>query len=291
VGVVALLFGSLLAARMARRILGSVQAVSTSARSISETDLSRRIDVQGDDEIARLAETFNELLARLERAFLAQRAFVDDAGHELRTPITIVRGHLEGLGDDPEERRHTIELVTDELDRMARMVNDLLLMAKAQQPALLRMDLVDVGELTRDVAAKAAALAPRDWRVEAQGDGAIIGDRQRLTQAMVQLAQNAADHTHEGDMIGIGSAVGGGVARMWVRDTGPGIPPETQERIFERFHRGGTRHSEGAGLGLPIVKAIAEGHGGSVSAQSVEGEGATFTIEVPVNHPTGEAGA
>ncbi|MGZ8653007.1 MAG: sensor histidine kinase, partial [Actinomycetota bacterium] len=283
VGLAELVIGSLLAFVVARRIITSVQAVEGTARTISESDLSRRIEVRGDDEIAHLAGTFNELLDRLEQAFTAQRAFVDDAGHELRTPITIIRGQLETLGDDPEQRQHAIDLVTDELDRMSRMVNDLLLLAKAHQPEFLEFDLVDVASLTREVHEKAEALGERRWVLDRVAEGAVVGDRQRLQQAMIQLAQNAVEHTDPGVEIGVGSLIEDGRARLWVRDTGPGIPPDEHDRIFERFARSGSRRSEGAGLGLAIVRVIAEGHGGRVEIQSEVGTGATFSIEVPVD--------
>jgi signal transduction histidine kinase len=291
VGLAALVMGSLLAARVADRILRSVDSVRRAATSIPETDLTRRIEVQGDDEVARLAESFNALLERLDGAFQAQRAFVDDAGHELRTPITIVRGQLELLSDDPEERRRTLSLVTQELDRMGRMVNDLLLLAKAEQPSLLELDLLEVADLVRDVGAKVRPLADRIWVVEDAAKGAIVADRERLTQALVQLVQNAIDHTRQGDTVTVGAAVEGERARLWVHDSGPGIAPEERERIFERFHRATNRRSEGAGLGLAIVRAIAQAHGGTVSVESAPGAGATFTIQVPVNQPVpGEVG-
>jgi signal transduction histidine kinase len=291
VGIAAVVIASALAFVIARRIIKPVQAVEAAARTISESDLSRRIDVRGDDEIAHLATTFNELLERLERAFVAQRAFIDDAGHELRTPITIIRGQLEMLDDDPQERRRTIELVTDELDRMSRMVNDLLMLAKSQQPAFLVLDLVDVGALTREVHEKARALGERRWTLDRVADGAVVGDRQRLAEAMIQLVQNAVDHTAEGQEIGVGSAIADDRARLWVRDEGPGIPAEQAERIFDRFSRAAARRSEGAGLGLSIVRAIAEAHGGGVWVDSEVGAGATFTIEVPVDHePEAEDG-
>jgi signal transduction histidine kinase len=142
-----------------------------------------------------------------------------------------------------------------------------------------------VGELVRDVRAKVRSLAQREWVLEGGEDGAIVADRERLTQGLVQLVQNAIDHTSDGDTIAIGAGVDRERARLWVRDSGPGIAPEAREGIFERFHRVGPRRSEGAGLGLAIVRAIAESHGGTVSVESVPGEGATFTIEVPANQP------
>jgi signal transduction histidine kinase len=290
VGVAVLVFGSLLAWGLAAGILGPVRRATVAARSISESDLSGRIPVQGNDEIADLARTFNEMLDRLESAFIAQRRFVDDAGHELRTPITIVRGHLELLEDDPHARSETVALVVDELDRMSRIVNDLLLLAKSQEPGFLKLDTVDVATLTDELRAKASALARREWTVVSRGRGVIVADRQRLTQAIVQLAQNAAGHTVADDPIDLGSSVEEGEARFWVRDRGPGIPLHEQERIFDRFARGPSeRRSDGAGLGLAIVKVIAEAHHGRVEVSSRPGVGSTFTVVVPTDQPEQDA--
>jgi two-component system OmpR family sensor kinase len=286
VGLAVVILGSLLAWRIARRIVEPVASLTRTAREISETDLDRRIPVETRDEVGQLASTFNEMLDRLERAFESQRRFVDDAGHELRTPLTIARGHLELLDDDPDERRQTVELVLDELERMRRIVDDLLLLAKHEQSDFLDLDTVEVGALTHELHAKVTALGLRDWVIESRGRGVIVADRQRLTQAMVQLAQNAAGVTGEGDRIALGSAVANGQARIWIRDRGPGIPYGEQERIFERFRRGGDqRRSEGAGLGLAIVKAIAEAHHGRVEVESRPSDGATFTLVVPVDQP------
>lgn len=160
----------------------------------------------GTDEVARLATTFNDMLDRVEKGYDAQRRFLDDAGHELRTPITIVRGHLEVLSEDPDERRETIALVTDELDRMARMVNDLLVLAHAEEPTFLELEPVDLEALTVELHTKLEAIAPRRWEIESLGTGVIVADRQRLTQAVAQLAENAAKHTDEGDRIGLGTS-------------------------------------------------------------------------------------
>ena len=288
VSVAVLLIASALAWVIAGRVLAPLRTLRTTAQAITETDLTRRLDVHGDDEIAELGRTFNAMLDRLEGAFASQRAFVSDAGHELRTPITIVRGHLELLGDDPAEREETIALVTDELDRMARFVDDLLLLAKAEQPDFLRPGPLDLDVLTDETYAKATALADRDWRLAGSGAGRLIADRQRLTQAIVQLAQNAVQHTGPGDRIALGSAMDGGEARLWVADSGPGVAPGEEERIFERFHRAadGGRRSDGAGLGLAIVRAIAEAHGGRVALDSRQGHGATFSLIIPAEPPT-----
>jgi signal transduction histidine kinase len=262
--------------------------VTATARSIGETSLEQRIPVQGGDEIAHLAATFNDMLDRLERAFDAQRQFLDDAGHELRTPLTIIRGHLEVLPEDPDARRQTLALVLDEVKRMGRMVEDLILLAKSDEPDFLQLEPVDVAALTNELHAKASALAKRAWRVDAVGRGIIVADRHRLTQAMVQLAQNAVEHTEAGAEIGLGSKVSPGGARFWVRDTGSGVAPEDRVRIFERFERGSNTHREGAGLGLAIVTAIARAHAGRAELDRSDAAGATFSITVPTDQPERE---
>src|SRR5688572_26371833 len=282
-----LLIASALAWVLAGRVLAPLRTLTETTRSISESDLSRRIPATGHDEIAELSRTFNDMLERIEHAFASQRAFVSDASHELRTPITIVRGHLELLGDDPDERRETVALVTDELDRMSRFVDDLLVLAKAEREDFLRVGQVELGALTDELLDKAHALGPRRWELEAKGEARLIADRQRLTQAVMGLAENAVQHTDEHDRVWIGSAVDDSEASLWVRDSGPGIPRGDQARIFERFARasGSRRRSEGAGLGLSIVRAIAEAHGGRVELASRPGAGATFTVVIPLQGP------
>jgi signal transduction histidine kinase len=267
----------------AGRLLRPIRDVRQTAQQISQTDLVRRIRVHGNDDVSSLASTFNAMLDRLEDAFATQRRFLDEAGHELRTPITIVRGHLELLNTaDAEETTEVRDLVLDELDRMSRSVEDLIMLAKAERPDFLLTDLVHIGTLTDVVLDKARALGDRSWRIDRRADAWAVADGQRLTQALVQLAENAVKFTRPSDQVVIGSSADGQVVRLWVRDSGPGIAPDDTERIFERFQRGRSAiRADGSGLGLAIVRAIAEAHGGSVEVETGPGRGATFLLRIP----------
>ncbi|WP_226961408.1 MULTISPECIES: sensor histidine kinase [Streptomyces] len=268
-------------------ILAPVRLVRNTAAQLTEQDLARRIPVRGSDDVSALAETFNAMLDRLERAFAAQRRFVDDAGHELRTPITIVRGHLELMSQDEgpagaAERRETLRLVSDELDRMSRIVEDLLLLATSDRPDFVRPEPVELAELTADVFVKARALGERRWELAEVAEGEAALDPQRVTQAMVQLAQNAVRHTGAGDVVRIGSRRRDATVELYVADGGPGVAEEDAPFVFERFWRGAARRGGGAGLGLSIVRAIAEGHHGRAELGRTPGGGATFTLTLPV---------
>ncbi|MDB9373606.1 sensor histidine kinase [Nodularia sphaerocarpa] len=271
----------------AGRILAPLGIIITTAHAISESDLTQRLPTRDRGELGELAKTFNEMMDRLEAAFASQREFVNDAGHELRTPITIIRGHLELMGDDPQEQQETLALVISELDRMSRLVDDLILLAKAERADFLQVTTVNVAQLTEELFVKAQALAERDWQLDAVAKGQIVVDRQRITEAVINLAQNATQHTGESDTISIGSAIAKGKVRFWVHDTGEGIPLVDQKRIFERFARtsNSRRRSEGAGLGLSIVRAIAESHDGEVLLRSQLGKGSMFTIVLPLDPP------
>jgi signal transduction histidine kinase len=190
------------------RALRPLRAVTETARSIQETDLSQRMVVTGSDEVALLARTFNAMVERLESAFATQQALLSDVGHELRTPITIVRGHLELMGDDPAEQRETVALVTDELDRMNRMVDDLLVLARAERPDFLQFAEVDAAAMVGEVYAKATALGERDWQLGPVEPVTLRADRHRLTQAMMQLVQNAVQFTSAGDRIEVSARTG-----------------------------------------------------------------------------------
>ena len=284
--IFALFIALLLAWIIAGKVLKPIRTLSKAARSVGESDLTKRIPVRGQGEMGDLATTFNKMMDRLQQAFQSQRNFINDAGHELRTPITIIRGHLEllELEDDPNERQATIDLVLDELDRMTRFVEDLVLLAKTEQTNFLRPEVIDLATFTEELYLKAKCLSPRNWKLERKGEGTILGDRQRLTQAIMNLAENATQHTKEKDTIALGTSIRGHQVRLWVRDTGEGIKLVDQERIFQRFARASNvrRRSEGAGLGLAIVQAIAQSHNGRVELYSLPGIGSTFTLILPL---------
>lgn len=269
-----------LASWIAGRLLSPVRRLRDTARGITDGDLGGRLQVTGHDDLSDLQRTFNDMLDRLESAFVTQRQLLDDAGHELRTPLTILRGHLEVLdASDPADVAATRTLLLDETDRMSRLVNDLLMLAKARRPDFVALQPTDVETLTHGVLERARALADRTWLLDGVARGNTQLDGQRITQALLQLADNAARHTQAGDEIGIGSRHHEGRLELWVRDTGPGVAPELRTQIFERFTRGDD-NDEGFGLGLSIVRAIAEAHGGDVVLDDTA-VGATFRLRLP----------
>ena len=287
-----LLVASAFAWLIAGRALAPVRLLTETARTISRSDLTRRIHVYGSGDAAEMARSFNAMLDRLEGVFRSHRAFVQDVSHELRDPLTICRGHLELLGDDPKERYRTIGIVLDELDRMGRIVDDLQVLAEAEQPDFLRTERIDLGLFGQELTAKASALGPRRWMLDQTADGTLLADRDRLPEAVMNLAHNAVQHTSEEETIGVGTAVTDTEVRIWVRDTGHGVAISDQSRIFDRFVRGKDAHRRyrGGGLGLAIVRAIAEAHGGRVELDSRLGEGSTFTIVLPRGQDEGAYG-
>jgi two-component system, OmpR family, sensor kinase len=293
----AVAFGTLALAAVAAlliagRVLRPIRLVRQTAQSISATDLSRRIPVEGNDDVAELARTFNGMLDRLQTTFEAQRQFLNDASHELRTPITIVQGHLELAESDPSTRTESLAIVMDELERMRRIVEDLLMLARSDSPNFLRLSEVDLEPFIDEVLDKAQALAPRKWYLDHQAEGVALLDRQRITQAMLQLALNATQHTSTDQEIHLGTEICGDQLHLWVRDTGSGVPRADRERVFDRFARGSTNgDSSGTGLGLAIVRAIAQGHGGTVVLVETSSGGAEFRLELPLQSPEGNLAA
>ena len=288
-----LLIASACAWLIAGRVLRPVGLLTDTARSISQSDLTHRIDARGTGEAAEMARSFNAMLDRLEAVFRSQREFVRDANHELRDPLTIIRGHIELMSqdDDEQERQRTIKILLDELDRVGRIVTDLQVLAEAGQPGFLDLEWIDAEDLSHELVSKATALDARKWALDQAATGTFFADRHRLTEAVMNLAHNAVQHTAAADTIAIGSSVSDGEVRLWVRDTGEGISVPDHAIIFERFKRGADSHNRypGGGLGLAIVKAIAEAHGGRIELESRRGEGATFTIVVPKQANEGAA--
>jgi len=170
---------------------------------------------------------------------------------------------------------------------MSRFVDELLLLAKAESPDFLQLETVPLADLADELFAKATAMADRRWQIDSASPRSIVADRQRITQAVMNLAQNAVAHTGVGDEIGVGAAVDGDEARIWVRDTGTGIPVSEQRRIFSRGSQSRGRY-EGTGIGLAIVRAISEAHGGRVRVTSRPNEGARFEILLPIEQDAPE---
>ncbi|WP_135848575.1 sensor histidine kinase [Serinibacter arcticus] len=264
------------------RILTPIRLLRRTAHELGSGDLERRIPVSGDDDLADLTVTINAMLARLEGAFTAQRQLLDDVGHELRTPLTVVRGHLELMDPaDVADTTATRDLALDELDRMYRLIDDLMTIARAGRPDFVQPRACDVAGLTDDVLSKASSLGERRWRLDALAEGEALLDPQRVTQALLQLAANAVRYSAPDSRIGIGSAWNGSDLELWVRDEGVGIPPHEQELVFERFARGSTATVDSTGLGLSIVASIARAHRGDVRLVSAPGRGTTVTIVLP----------
>ena len=193
----------------------------------------------------------------------------------------MISGHLQvmDVGDEGDVRE-TRDLTLDEIIRMNRVIDDLLTLATAENPEFLRPERAELGVLTDEVYEKATALGDRAWTVDQRGRGRVMLDRQRITQAMLQLAANAVKFSDEGSVIAVGSRLTQGGVELWVRDEGTGIGEEHQATIFERFGRVDPS-KPGAGLGLPIVAAIARAHGGEVGCDSELGKGSTFTLRLP----------
>lgn len=280
VGAGTLLMTGLVGWLVAGRLLRPVRLLSETAERITATDTRERIPVDGRDDVSRLTATINDMLDRLDLALRSQRELLDDVRHELRAPLTVIRGHLELVhADDPEDVRRVAELAIDELDRMADLVRGLAELAESRT-ALDDAAPHDLARLTRDVAERASALPGPVWSLGEVAEGEAVLDRRRIIQAWLQLADNAAKYVPAGTPVEIGSRRAGGVVRLWVRDHGPGVPEAQRERIFERFARVPGSGVRGSGLGLAIVAGIAHAHGGAVRLED-PGVGARFVIELP----------
>jgi signal transduction histidine kinase len=272
------------------RVLAPIDRITNVARDIQATNLSRRIELEGpDDELKRLAETFDGMLGRLDRAFAAQRRFVADASHELRNPLAIVQTNLDVAlrpGGENGRVRDAAVVARRATDRMARLVDDLLALARLEAPTRCN-DRVDLAGLVRECAEEFAAVADGRTVVlsaAAQPGIGVVGDREELKRALGNLLENAIRHSPAGGRVAVAAHVSDGWALLTVADCGPGIPREHQARVFDRFYRvdvARSREAGGTGLGLAIVRQVVEGHGGRLQLESEPGHGSRFTIELP----------
>ena len=300
-GILALaaaLFASYLVGVRVSRPLRRMAAV---AARVDAGDLHPRIHDVGaqGDEVTVLADAFNHMLDRLTDAFAGQRAFVADASHELRTPLTVIRGQLEVLASQSEpssaEVRRVERLVQAEIARITRLVDDLLLLAKAEQPQSLRVEWIQLGDYVAELWDGMSLLARRRFELGPLPQGTLRADPDRLAQALRNLVGNAIDHTaaEHGLVRMLVERAPGERIRFIVEDDGPGIPCDQRERIFHRFHRTDAardRASGGTGLGLAIVRAIADAHGGSVRADQSREGGARIELDLPGFTPAYDPG-
>lgn len=276
----------------ARALLPVGQVAHTARQIVRAEDLAQRVPpATGSDELAQLTATVNEMLERLDTLFNSQRRFVADVSHELRTPLTAMRGNLEllrrGAARDPAALDAALAAMEREVNRLVRLASDLLLLAQAEAGVELRHEPVALDELVLEVVRDLAPLAGEVvLRPEVAEQVEVIGDRDRLKQALLNMAYNALQHTQPGGCVTIALADAGSRASLLVRDTGAGIADADLPYVFDRFFRADKARSRtvgGAGLGLAIVKWVAESHGGGVSAHSTLGQGSVFSMWLPVS--------
>ncbi|MCD6058187.1 MAG: histidine kinase [Thermomicrobiales bacterium] len=281
--------------------LRPVDRMIDTAAAIAGGDLSRRVpDADPRTELGQLGTALNEMLGQIERSTAARvaseermRRFVADAAHELRTPLTSLQGHAElyrqGALATPEAIARAMSRIESSTGRMARLVEDLLLLARLDQQRTLEREPVDLAALAREAAADFAAVAPdRPFEQQLEDETVVLGDRIRLRQMIDNLLANAWTHTPTATPVRLSVRRRGQDAELVVADEGPGIPPQAQERVFERFWRadpGRTRQRGGTGLGLAIVASIVAAHGGTVALASTPGRGTIFTVRLPLATP------
>jgi len=276
---------------LANRALGPIDQITRTAQRISAENLGGRIGLRGpNDEVGRLAWTFDAMLARLEAAFERQRRFTADASHELRTPLTAILGQIDVALERPREAegyRKTLTTIREQAQRLARLVGDLLFLARADaQSAPPVVEAIDISALLRAVAAQVEPLAAaREQRIELTAAPLQVkGNEDDLIRLFLNLLDNAIRYTPQGGRIALSCTNGGGEVIIRISDSGPGIAPEHLPRLFDRFYRvdrGRSRAHGGSGLGLTIAQSIAQAHGGRIAAESVVGQGSTFIVTLP----------
>jgi signal transduction histidine kinase len=272
------------------RVLRPIGRITDVARDIQATDLSRRIKLDGpDDELKQLADTFDGMLGRIDDAFESQRQFIHEASHELRNPLAVIRTNIDvTLADEyatPDELRHTAEIVQKSTERMSRLVDDLLIYARKGSLSLER-ERVDAADIVNEAADEFATTADaKEIVLERDTEPGLFVDADRLAlrQALANLLANALRVSPERTTVRVSAGRKPGWIWMGVEDQGPGIAADDQDRVFQRFWRAdGEEFEKGrSGLGLTIVRQIAEAHGGEVRLVSEPGAGAAFAIWLP----------
>jgi len=287
---------------LASHALDPIDRITSAARQISASDLHRRLNLDlPNDEVGRLARTFDDMLVRLEDAFERQKRFIADASHEMRTPLTILKGDVEVALNRPrsaEEYRETLEMVNQTTDRLAALVEELLLLARADnKQAQLKLESFNLSELLSKETAK---LIPRavqkniTLNLDTPPALPIEADPGKLARLFMNLIDNAIKYATPGDSVTVTVSDQNGWARVAISDTGPGIPPDHLSQLFERFYRidkarsrrvSDDYSSSGSGLGLSIAQWLAQVHHGRIEVDSRVGEGATFIVWLPVKAP------
>ncbi|MDP2703227.1 MAG: ATP-binding protein [Candidatus Rokubacteria bacterium] len=280
---------------LAGRALRPVREMSGAARQITAEDLHRRLARRGaDDEIDHLADTLNTMLAGLEAAFAQAKRFSADAAHELRTPLTALKGEMEvalRAARSPEEYRRVLHSGLEEVEHLIRLVEDLLLFSRsaaALRPPPERVELEPLVLEALEAGARRAQGTGVTVRADALEPAAVLGDAGALRRALGNLVDNAIKYTPAGGKVELSLVAGEGQARVVVRDTGIGIDPADAARIFDPFVRldaARSRDAGGAGLGLALVRAIVDAHGGAIAVDSTPGAGSRFTIRLPLAPP------
>jgi heavy metal sensor kinase len=287
---------------LAGRALSPVDKVTRLARRISAEDLGQRLSLRlPDDEVGRLARTFDEMIARLDDAFRRQRQFTADASHELRTPLTAIKGQVEVAltwPRDPAAYREVLQAVNEDVDRLIRLVGSLLTLARADAGQIpIAQEAVDVSGLVEAAVEQVRAAAGQrniQLVVEAGPSVTLPADEDLLLQLLLNLLDNAIKYTPSGGEVTAGWSTDGSQVSLWVHDTGVGIASEHLPHIFDRFYRvdkARSRAEGGVGLGLSICRWIAEAHGGSISVESLPGKGSTFTVRLPTNQRASHRGS
>ena len=250
---------------VAGRLLAPIRQLRLAAEDITAIDRGTRIPVVGHDDVSALTETVNNMLDRLDAALTSQRRLLDDVRHELKTPITIVRGHVELMNsEDPRDVETTRLIAIDELDRMSGLIDEIEVLAESRM-LVTRRQTVHAGELAAEVFAKSRGIAGRTWRSVITTNSMVSVDRAKIVQAWLQLVDNAVKYSPIGTPIVIGCVDFEGAVEFWVQDSGPGIPAGAEQRIFERHAREHGGETTGSGLGLSIVRSIVAAHAGRVA--------------------------